>query len=142
MDSYYSKKIIPYTDNLIRELATHTPDGYQLNVNELDESVKEIFTGFLITFDARKGAHWEWLPESDNQDRLTNYFAQYLFTLTPDNRHSFIENLVSEAVSVHEHRMQAIIDDRIPYVEQEDHLERGGAYRQHKDNGENYRVAL
>lgn len=136
--SYYSKKLYPFVENLIRENYIHDGDRYILDVDSLDDSDQHLFAMHLIENGDRDLVS---IYENNKHDDIVSSLVKLLTLGGTDEKLDFAETVRDRIVFYYKPMMQKLIDDIIGWVEQEDYMDSGYRPRQHKDNGETYWIA-
>lgn len=139
MNTYHSKILYPFVRTIIRENYKKTEDGYQLNVDDLDEQDQCIFVMHLIENSDRDLYA---IYENEKYDDIVCSLFKLLKKNDIDHKLDFAETVLSKIVCYYKPKMQEMLDDIIGLIEQEDYEYRGFIKRQHSDNGENYWSAL
>jgi hypothetical protein len=136
--SYYSTKLYPFVEELIR---SHNEDSgkkiYELSVDDLDSFEQEQFARHLIIHNEMEP---NFLWDMDGVEDIVSETLALLTNESVDDQINFADLFKSKVVEFYKKRMQAMIDDVIGWVEQEDMEEMGYSRSGHIDNGESYWV--
>lgn len=137
MNNFYEKILYPFVENLIRENANNRPCGYSLNADDLSEEDQHQFATYLIQYE---GQSLECIYENNSHDDIVSSLFTMLKENDVDHKLDFADLIRDKVISYYKKSMQQMIDDILPWVEQEDYSDRGYVRAQHSDNGEMFWV--
>lgn len=113
MDDYFSRKLIPFVSNIIADSDFFHKNNY-LPIDALTQEQKEMFAAHLIESDDRDLYA---LYENIHYDNIISKLIVLLKEDSLDNRLDFAESVRDNIVRYYEKRMEKIIEDQIPFVQ-------------------------
>ena len=124
-----------FIDNLIRNNATYGNDGYELDVESLDEID---FDDFMLHCHSVDECPFDFVLDNSESPKLNSALRFLIKENTLDEKIHFADTIRKSMSSYYLPRMQKMIDERISGVEAYDFVDSGLSRGQHKDNGEIY----
>lgn len=131
---YRTRVVLPFVKKLIRENYKFTPDGFQLNVDDLDDQDLREFAMYLLEYDDRD---LHSIYENDKYDNIISTLIKMLKKDDTDNKLDFAEMVRDKIVDYYKPKMQELINDYIGFVE-EDYFYEHGATKNFKRDNDSY----
>ena len=132
--SYYSKTIYPYVERIIRD---HNHDAgkwlYDLSFDDLEIDEQQELAKMMMQ---HHGQDLNAIYDNDDHELIAQSLISMLGNPDTDNRLCFAELVMDKVIKFYQPQIQAMIDNVISWVEQEDRIEFGFSHSIHNDNGE------
>lgn len=137
--TYYQKVLYPFARQLVLENKKDTSEGYQIDIDDVNESDLQCLASYFFEYDGRDLIS---VYENKKYDQISSSLIKLLQNDNKETKLDFSENIVSCITEYYKPIINTLLQEICVDAYHDDMWESGLTKRYHQDNNESYWVRL